>query len=180
MVRNKKVNKTQHKNSPKGLLTPEIIKETMELIGMLGLKNDDLATYFNVGTSTIENWAKKDPEFARAQRIGRMHYGLKVAKALNMRATGFSHEDTKIMNVNGEVQKIKYMKYYPPDSWAAQKYLSIMFRDIRADSVAIDVNHSGTINHRNIEEIPIEELSQEEQQLLLSVNMKQLLQPNQN
>ena len=57
-----------------------------------------------------------------------------------------------------------------------------MFREVWAEPTEFNVNHnhSGTINHRKIEDIPIEELSKQEQDLVFQLNMKQLRDVNAN
>lgn len=165
------------KSGPKCKCTIGIIKEAQELVGLLGLTHKHLAEYFKISEKTIENWVRNKPAFEKALRIGRIHYGLKVAKATNMLATGFTIPDEKIFcNGEGHVTRVPYMKYYPPNAMAAIKWLAIMFRDIWAETSTnnLNINHSGTINHKTVEEIPINELTKEQQEFLFQINMKQL------
>jgi hypothetical protein len=168
------------RRDPNGLLTDEIISEAQELVGLLGLRNEDLADYFDVNITTIESWCKKNDQFAKALKVGRIHYGLKVAKALCMKAVGFTMPDTHIMQHQGIPITVEYTKYYPPDAYAAHKYLSIIFRDIWADSATIKHEHSGTITHRQIEDLPLDELEKQERDLLFSLGLKQLNEPSKN
>jgi len=161
-----------------------------DLVGTLGARTHDLAEYFEVANSTIEYWLRVRPDFARAVRRGRIRAALKVSRALFSRAIGYSHpdvhvlsnrvkvydEDGKVIEERTEPLLVPITKHYPPESWAAHKYLSIMFRDVWADITKMDVEHthSGEINIKQVEELSMDQLSDEIKELLFALNMKQL------
>jgi len=161
-----------------GYYRQELDAIAQELVGKLGARNQDLAEFFEVDVTTIEYWCKNFESFALAVKKGRLEAGLKVSQALFQRAVGYSHKDTQMFfdQKRGRIVEKEYIKHYPPDVAACKNYLSIMFRETWAENSSININHnhSGTINHRKIEEIPLHELSQEQQALLFELNMKQL------
>lgn len=160
----------------KGYFQEWMIQDAQELIGKLGARNIDLAEYFEVDPSTIDYWIKNKPEFCRAVKRGRLEAALKVSQALYQRAIGCSHPDVHISNYKGEITVTNIVKHYPPDAYAAHKYLSIIFREVWADvnRLNIDHNYSGDINIHKIEELSMEDLSDEVKNFLFSLNMKQL------
>ena len=62
---------------------------------MLGHVNDDLAFFFDVATSTIDNWMVKHPEFLGAVKAGRVVADANVTASLYERAVGYSCVETK-------------------------------------------------------------------------------------
>jgi len=135
-----------------------------------------MAEYFEVSEGTIEYWVRNKSEFAKAVKRGRLEAALKVAKALFQKAVGYSHPDVQIMQYKGDPIIVPYTKHYPPDAYAAHKYLSIIFREVWAETAKIEHEHtySGSINIRKIESISLDELTKKQQELLFQLNMKQL------
>lgn len=161
-----------------GQYQPWMVEEAKELCSKLGARNKDLAEYFDVKEITIEHWIRHKPDFARAVKRGRFEAGLKVADSLYNRAIGYSHRDTKHFQHMGDVISVPTMKHYPPDVGAASRYLSIVFREIWAEQNTVNVNntYSGSIDVKHINELPIEDLTKQQQDLIFGINMKQLTQ----
>lgn len=159
-----------------GSYQPWMIKEAQELVGKLGARNVDLAEFFGVCEATIDNWIQRKREFNIAVRKGRLEAQLKVSQALYHKAIGYSHPDVHISNYKGEITVTDITKHYPPDAYAAHKYLTIMFRDVWADVSNMNVNHqhSGEITHRKIEELSMEDLPEEVKNFIFDLNIKQL------
>jgi hypothetical protein len=204
MVRRKDLNvkmrRTKTKYTPtevvnhpvhKGVYQPWMADDARDLCGKLGARIDDLAEYFNVCPATIDNWIRKKPDFERAVKKGRLECCLKMAGSLFQRGMGYSHPDTHIMtqtikeyDENGKLTSsrtepliIPITKHYPPDTQAAIKYLSILARELgwsEIHKVNMDVNHSGDINIHKVEELSMEDLSEEVKALLFETNLKQL------
>jgi hypothetical protein len=156
--------------------------EATELIGKLGARNTDLAEYFEVAPSTIDLWLKNNPEFQRAVKRGRLEAALKVSQALFQKAIGCSHPDVHISNYKGKITITPITKHYPPDAFAAHKYLSIIFREVWADVSKHQVSHthSGEITHKKIEELSMNDLTDEVKEFLFGLNMKQLSEAQNN
>jgi hypothetical protein len=175
----------------KGVFEEWMCEEAKDLCGKLGARIDDLALHFGVVPATIDYWIKNYHSFSRAVKQGRTECTLKVAQALFNRAVGYSHPDTHIMSQTvkkydekGKVVSSKtepllipIIKHYPPDTAAAVKYLSILAREqgwSEIHQVNMDVNHRGDINIHKIEELSMDDLSDEVKKLLFDLNLKQL------
>lgn len=86
---------------------------------LLGATITELGQLFSVSASTIRNWQLKHPEFKQALENGRIVADARVAKALFRRAVGYSHPDTHICVIDGQVVQTPIVKHYPPDTGAA-------------------------------------------------------------
>ena len=158
------------KNNQKGhrqgeiVYKPSIAERAFELC-LLGLRNTDLAIAFGVKAKTIENWLKTKPRFAEKVKAGRLEADAKVAKSMYQRAIGYSHPDSVILtnrvdhyddsgkktHTTTEPLIVNVIKHYPPDAYAANKWLSIRQRELWADvqrtehthtfQGSLDVNH---------------------------------------
>lgn len=103
---------------------PEFVKQAYKLC-LLSAINKDLADFFGVTEQTIYNWQNEHPDFAKAIKDGKVDADANVAQRLYSRAVGYSHKQEEIF-YNQKLDKIvtkKTTKYYPPDAWAAYKWL---------------------------------------------------------
>ncbi len=181
----------KHKPGRRGAYQPWMCAVAKNIIGKLGGRNTDLAQHFNVSHATIDYWIKNRPEFREAVNYGRTECLLKATNSLLHRAVGFSHpdvhimsqtikeydEDGKLVSSRTEPLIIPITKHYPPDTLALKLYLSNLGREYGwsdATQVNMDVKHSGDINIHKIEELSMDDLSEEVQALLFEVNLKQL------
>lgn len=109
---------------------PDFPQQAKKLCMLLGATNEALAKFFDVSTSTIDNWLA-DPdkaEFAEAVRFGRDFADAEVAFSTYQRAVGYSHPETKVhFYVDKEGKPAHYevtiTKHYPPDTGAAAFWL---------------------------------------------------------
>jgi hypothetical protein len=69
-------------------------------------------------------WKKNHPEFLHTIKSGKAGADADVALALYKRACGYSHPDTHFFMWDGEVIETVYEKYYPPETAAAQMWLT--------------------------------------------------------
>lgn len=167
----------------KGYYEPWMDKVVEKLVGRLGARIVDVADFFGVTDDTIINWQNKYPSFNQAIRMSKVQAAAKVANALYHKAIGMEIPDTQFFAYKGEIVSQTYMKYLPPDAFAAHKWLSIVMREIWADNnLKVDINQTitGNITYRKIEEIPVNELTKEQKELIFQLNMKQLSAPGQN
>ena len=79
---------------------PEFDQQVYRLC-LLGMTDKQLTLFFDVTETTINNWKKIHYSFLESLREGKMLADAKVAEALYLRATGYSHPDTHIA-VSGE------------------------------------------------------------------------------
>ena len=89
----------------------------------MGATDLDLAEAFDVDVRTISNWKVKHKGFFQALRTQKDGYDDAIERSLAMRALGYSHPETDIRVINGEIVKTHLVKHYPPDTKAALAWL---------------------------------------------------------
>lgn len=97
---------------------PEFCEQAYKLC-LLNAIDKDLADFFEVEESTINNWKDDYPEFLESLKKGKIQADSEVAKALHHRACGYSHPDVHISNYQGDITITDITKHYPPDTAAA-------------------------------------------------------------
>lgn len=85
----------------------------------LGLTDKELADFFEIAESTLNNWKQAHPEFMESLKGGKQLADAEVAAKLFHRATGYEHPEDDIRTVNGEIVITPTTKHYPPDTTAA-------------------------------------------------------------
>jgi len=90
---------------------------------LLGLTDEEMATFFEVDVRTIYNWDNEHPEFFQARARGKAHADGRVAEKLYHRALGYNHPEVHITAFQGEVIITPITKHYPPDTQAASWWL---------------------------------------------------------
>lgn len=87
---------------------------------LLGYTDADIADFFKVTETTINNWKIAHPEFFESLKQGKVFADAKVADSLYNRALGYSHTDTKFATWEGKItDSIEYTKHYAPDPTSA-------------------------------------------------------------
>lgn len=86
---------------------------------LLGAIDTQLADFFDVDEATINRWKKRHTEFCESLKRGKAQADAEVADMLFQRAKGYSHDEDKIFNANGEPLIVPTEKHYPPDTTAA-------------------------------------------------------------
>jgi hypothetical protein len=104
-------------------------EQTAELayrLCMLGLTDKELGIALGVSETTINAWKQKHEEFSEALTRGKVIADADVAVSLYKRATGYSHEATKIFMPAGADAPVyaPYTEHYPPDTGAALHWLA--------------------------------------------------------
>lgn len=85
----------------------------------LGATDKELADFFDVTETTINNWKIAEPLFFESIKKGKIESDAEIADSLYNRAKGYSHEDVHISNYMGVITETKTIKHYPPDTGAA-------------------------------------------------------------
>jgi len=116
------------------LYQPEYPEQAFKLC-LLGATDKDLASFFCVEESTINNWKLAHPEFLEAIKGGKDEADANVAKSLYQRALGYSHPEIDIRVANGEIVETPITKHYPPDATSAIFWLKNRQRDKWRDKV---------------------------------------------
>jgi hypothetical protein len=97
---------------------PEYNEQAYKLC-LLGHTDAELAAFFDVQESTINNWKLAYPEFLESIKKGKDIADSEVAAKLYHRATGYSHPDVDIKMYEGQIIETPLVKHYPPDTAAA-------------------------------------------------------------
>lgn len=86
---------------------------------LLGATDKDLADFFNVSESTINNWKNEHPQFLESIKRGKQIADSNVADRLYQRALGFEHDSEEIKVIEGYIERVPVRKVYPPDPTSA-------------------------------------------------------------
>jgi len=97
----------------------EEYNEQAEKLCKLGATDQELADFFQVDVSTINNWKIDYPQFFESIKKGKILADSNVAERLYQRALGFEHDSEEIKVTDGEVVRVPIRKIYPPDPTAA-------------------------------------------------------------
>lgn len=125
----------------------------VEKLCKLGATDKEIADFFDVEESTINNWKNEHPEFLESIKKGKIEADANVAHSLYHRAIGYSHEDVDIRVVDKEIVETPLIKYYPPDSTAGIFWLKNRRpkewrekQEIKADISALIRQYTGIEN----------------------------------
>jgi len=121
MVNGKDEQKYQGPGQPT-LFREKYIEQAYKLT-LLGATDADLAGFFSVTETTINNWKQAFPEFFESIKKGKLPADADVAASLYHRAIGYSHPEEKIFLHEGKVVRAETIKHYPPDTGAAMAWL---------------------------------------------------------
>lgn len=83
-----------------------------------GATDPELANYFGVSLSAINDWKLKHKEFSNATKGGKEKADNEVEKSLYLRALGYSHPDVHISAYEGDITTTDITKHYPPSELA--------------------------------------------------------------
>ena len=138
-------------------------------LALLGLTDVEMADVMDININTFNMWKREHPRFLQKLRAGKIIADAKVAHALYKRATGFTVEEIHVCQHQGTVIQTPVMKYYPPDSWAANKFLSVRQRTLWADIMKTE--HTNT--NININKFDFTGISDEELMFLEKIGLSQ-------
>jgi hypothetical protein len=130
--------------------------EAVEKLCKLGATDIELADFFNIRESTLNNWKKAHPEFMESIKRGKLLADANVAERLYQRATGFEHDSEEIKVVSdgqgmgSSIERVPIRKIYPPDTVAAIFWLKNRQKDKWRDKN--ETEHSGAIGITWVEE----------------------------
>ena len=96
----------------------EYAKQAYKLC-LLGSTDEDMADFFEVSKSTINNWKHDYPEFLDSIKRGKISADATVASRLYKRAIGYEHDEAQIFNHQGEALIVPTTKHVQPDTTAA-------------------------------------------------------------
>lgn len=120
----------------------EYAKQAYKLC-LLGSTDEDMADFFEVSKSTINNWKHDYPEFLDSIKRGKISADANVASRLYKRAIGYEHDEDKIFNNNGEPLIVPTTKHVQPDTTAAIFWLKNRQPKMWRDTQNIDHTTNG-------------------------------------
>lgn len=97
---------------------PEFVEQARKL-ALLGAIDREIADFFGIAESTLNNWKLEHPEFLESLKSGKEVADDRVERSLYHRAIGYSHDAVKMFQAGGEVISESYVEHYPPDTTAA-------------------------------------------------------------
>ncbi|GAB4023211.1 hypothetical protein GCM10028808_72960 [Spirosoma migulaei] len=112
---------------------------------LLGATDADLADFFEVTETTINNWKNAHQEFFESIKKGKTLADAEVADSLYNRAIGYSHPDTHFTSFEGNVIQTPTTKYYPPDPTSAIFWLKNRQRKHWRDKVDVEQTTEVTV-----------------------------------
>lgn len=86
---------------------------------LLGADDKEIADFFEVEESTINNWKLAYPKFLESIKKGKIIADSEVSERLYERAIGFEHDSEEIKVINDSIERVPIRKIYPPDTAAA-------------------------------------------------------------
>lgn len=116
---------------------PEL-DEQAEKLCRLGATDKEIAAFFGVRESTLNNWKLKHPSFVESLKRGKDEVDALVEQSLFRRAMGYSHQSEKVFQYQGAIVRAKTVEHYAPDTTACIFWLKNRqpesWRDRREDS----------------------------------------------
>ena len=91
----------------------------VEILAKRGFTDVEMSDFFEVTERTWNNWKNKNSDFFQSLKNWKEIADEKVERSLYERATGYSHDEDKIFNIDGVPLIVPTKKHYPPDTVAA-------------------------------------------------------------
>lgn len=115
---------------------------------LLGATDAELADFFDVSETTINNWKQQHPAFLESIRAGKIKADAEVAESLYKRATGHHIQAERLMKKDdGSFEAVRFNQYLPGDPSAAYKWLLNRRRENWTDSHAVKLDGAISVNH---------------------------------
>src|SRR5215831_15078281 len=89
---------------------------------LLGATDAELAMEFDCTLTTVYNWRCKYRQFGDACTVGKDAFDERVERSLAMLATGFHYMAEEFKVVDKQVERIKVVKYHPPEFLACMAW----------------------------------------------------------
>lgn len=162
-----------------GKYDPDKTPEKTYRLCMLGLDETDLALALDISIDTLGRWKSEYPEFAEALYRGKELADGEVATSLYRKALGYSHPETEIRVVDGEVVTVDVIKHHPPDTTACIFWLKNRqrknWRDVwnirHEDKNGKELDSNGNILDV-LQALDLQKLSIEELEVVASLGIK--------
>lgn len=97
---------------------PEYAEQAYKLCLLLNATDKELAEFFEVQESTINEWKLKHDEFSESIKKGKEIADANVGNRLYERATGYDYEEDHVSNYKGDINVTRIQKHALPDTTA--------------------------------------------------------------
>lgn len=122
--------KQKSKGGRPSLYTPEKLRLASK-IGAFNVTDTQLADALGISRDTLYEWKNNRPEFSDTLAEAKQRADARVEKSLFERATGYKHKAVKIFAdpKTGAEKIVQYTEHYPPDTGAAEFWLTNRAKD---------------------------------------------------
>lgn len=115
--------------------------DQVRAIAMQGIDEEQMSELFDISPRQLGLWKSQYPAFQEALEAGYTDADAAVLGALYQVATGYTHDEEKIFQWDGEVIRADTIKHYKPDVQAIKLWLTNRQREHWADRK--ETEHSG-------------------------------------
>jgi hypothetical protein len=115
---------TKAKKNGRPTLYDKKMDEQVRKLCLLGYIDREIADFFGIAESTLNNWKHDYPSFLESLKAGKEVADMEVTASLYQRAIGYSHIETKVFNNQGEILTHDVNKIYPPDPISIKYWLN--------------------------------------------------------
>lgn len=117
-------------------------------LALLGMTDEEMATFFGVTPQTFYNWQKEHIAFFEAVQSGKVVADAEVAHSLYRKSVGITYEVERLRkNAEGLAEKVTLKVYEPPDTGAMKLWLTNRRRKDWADNVKVVGDPEQPIRH---------------------------------
>jgi len=114
--------------------------EQVRAIAMRGITEKQMADVLDIHPRQIKLWKKQYPTFKDAIEQGYTDADAAVLSAVYQSATGYTHDEEKIFQWDGDIIRADTQKHYKPDMAAAKLWLTNRQREHWKDRQQVGVN----------------------------------------
>lgn len=128
-------------------------------LALAGLNEIQMANIIGISSAGFDKWKRTHPDFAEALKAGKIEAVGVASHALFQVGVGFEHEaikmfpkrvkeydeNGKVIRETTEIIKVPYIKKYPPNVRALEKFLAAKYPEVWGDKS--EVVHSGSVTH---------------------------------
>jgi hypothetical protein len=136
----------------KSLYREEFADQARKLC-LLGATDKEIAEFFEVAESTINNWKLEHPAFLESIRAGKVKADADVAESLFKRATGEFVQVEKLVKTDKGFEAMRIKQFIPGDPQAAFRWLMNRRRQDWTDKQVFEHTgaNGGPIQHETVQ-----------------------------
>lgn len=114
--------------------------DQVRAIAMRGVSEKEMAELFDIHPRQIKLWKRQFPTFKDAIEQGYTDADAAVLSAVYQSAVGYTHDEEKIFQWDGEIIRAETQKHYKPDMVAAKLWLTNRQREHWKDRQQVGVS----------------------------------------